>query len=256
MTPAQLPYQAPWYNVGGGRYTGGEPAFYNPQQLPWVSVLENNWETMRDELLALLEAQPTRLRPYFINKQMSFPPRHWKTMGLYFWNFALHKNCRKCPKTVALLKNIPGLTSFSLSVLEANSNINPHQGDTDAIYRCHVGIAIPEGLPNCGFQVGREVRPWEEGKALPFCDAQTHTAWNNSGQRRIILILDVMRPEYVSRQNGICAHVLASSAMQMLYQSFPFLGRRSGYLKDLLYHAVRVIVLGLLPLQRSFRRGT
>ena len=251
MKTAQAAYQSPWYNVGGGRYPGREPAFYDPAQLPWVPVLENNWQVMRDELLALLDTQPTRLKPYFINKQMSFPPLHWKTMGLYFWKFTLHRNCRKCPRTVALLKTIPGLTSFSLSVLEAGANINPHQGDTDAIYRCHVGLTIPEGLPNCGFQVGKEVRPWQEGKTLTFCDAQTHTAWNNSGQRRIILILDVMRPEYLDQQNDICAHVLASSAMQMLYQAVPGLGRRSGRLRGLLYQAARLLILGVLPLQRG-----
>ena len=253
MKPETLSYKKPWYNVEGGRYSGNEPSFYDPKQLPWVPVIENNWEIMRDELLALMKGRPERLRPYFINKEMSFPPRHWKTMGLYFWKFTMHKNCRKCPKTVKLLKSIPGLTSFSLSVLEAGSNINPHQGDTDAIYRCHVGISIPEGLPNCGFQVGKELRPWEQGKVLPFCDAQTHTAWNHSGERRIILILDVMRPEYVSRQNRICARVLASAVLQMLYQRFSFLRRRSGYLKGALYHISRVVILGILPIQRSFK---
>ena len=253
MKQASLNYKKPWYNVSGGRYNGNEPAFYDAQQLPWVAVLESNWEIMRNELLALMEVKPQRLQPYFINKEMSFPPKQWKTMGLYFWKFAMHKNCKRCPQTVAILKTIPGLTSFSLSVLEAGSNINPHQGDTDAIYRCHVGISIPEGLPNCGFQVGKEIRPWEEGKALPFCDAQTHTAWNHSNERRIVLILDVMRPEYIDRQNSVCAHVLASSFLQMLYQRFKVLGSRSGYLKSTLYHVSRITILGVLPIQRGLR---
>lgn len=243
----------PWYNVFGGRYTGDQPFFYDPEKLPWIPVLENNWKIMRDELLQLLNDKPERLKPYYINKEMSFPPRHWKTMGLYFWKFTMHKNCKRCPKTVAILKDVPNLTSFSLSILEAGANINPHQGDTDAIIRCHVGIVVPGGLPDCGFQVGKEVRPWAEGKALPFCDAQTHTAWNNCKERRIILILDVVRPEFAKKQNRICAHVLASSALQMLYQRFPFLGRRSGYLKKVLYNFSRVLILGFLPLQRRFK---
>jgi aspartyl/asparaginyl beta-hydroxylase (cupin superfamily) len=243
-----------WYSVFGGRYTGDQPSFYDVKDLPWVPLLEENWEVMRDELLALIEEEPKRLQPYFINKKMSFPPKKWKTMGLYYWKITMHKNCDKCPKTVAIIKSIPGLTSFSVSVLEAESNINPHQGDTDAIYRCHIGVSIPDDLPNCGFQVGKEVRPWKEGKVLPFCDAQMHTAWNNTKERRIIIILDVMRPEYVKHQNSICAHVLASSVVQMLYQRFSFLSGKSGRLKYFLYHTSRIAILGILPIQRKFKR--
>ncbi len=184
---------------------------------------------------------------------MSFPPRQWKTMGLYFWKFTMHANCRKCPETVRLLKSIPGLTSFSLSVLEAGANINPHQGDTDAIYRCHVGLSIPAGLPDCGFQVGSEIRAWEEGKALPFCDAHTHTAWNHTKVRRLILIADVMRPEYINQQNRICASVLASSVLQMLYERFPFFSHRTGYTKRFLYAILQFLILCVLPIQRVFK---
>jgi aspartyl/asparaginyl beta-hydroxylase (cupin superfamily) len=243
----------PWYNEFGGRYAGNQPFFYERKDLPWIKVLEDNWEIFRDELVNLIESKPELLKPYFINESMSFPPRHWKTMGLYFWKFTMHANCRKCPETVRILKSIPGLTSFSLSVLEAGANINPHQGDTDAIYRCHVGLSIPADLPDCGFQVGTEIRPWEEGKALPFCDAQTHTAWNHTKERRLILIADVMRPEYINQQNWVCARVLASSVLQMLYERFPFFGRRTGYTKKILYTTLRLLILGVLPIQRGFK---
>lgn len=240
----------PWYSVWGNRYSGTQPPFYDKSTLPWIKTLEDNWEVMRDELMALLESEPDRLKPYFINKTMAFPPNHWKTLGLYYWNLKIHENCVKCPKTVQLLRTIGGITSFSISVLEPGSNINPHQGDTDAIIRCHVGLVIPGTLPDLGFQVGPEIRAWEQGKALPFCDAITHTAWNHTKKRRVIINLDVMRPEFVKRQNGICAHVLASSYLQMLYPRFPFLGETKGYVRKLIYHVCRFLILAYLPLQR------
>lgn len=241
----------PWYNEFGGRYTGDQPFFYERKDLPWVQVLEDNWQVFRDELVALVESKPERLRPYFVNQAMSFPPRHWKSMGLYFWKLTMHKNCRECPETVRILKSIPGLTSFSLSVLEAGSNVNPHQGDTDATYKCHVGISIPDGLPECGFQVGTEIRAWKEGEALPFCDAHTHTAWNNSKKRRLILIVDVIRPEFLDQQNRVCAHVLASSILQILYERFHFFGRRTGYTRKVLYTILKFVILCALPIQRA-----
>ncbi|MEL7114884.1 MAG: aspartyl/asparaginyl beta-hydroxylase domain-containing protein [Pseudomonadota bacterium] len=243
----------PWYNIFGGRYSGDQPFFYERDSLPWVKTLEDNWQVMRDELVALSESQPERLRPYFINKSMSFPPRHWKTMGLYFWRYTMHANCRRCPETMRILKSIPGLTSCSLSVLEPGSNINPHQGDTDAIYRCHVGLSVPAGLPDCGFQVGTEIRGWENGKALPFCDAQTHTAWNQTDERRLIMIVDVVRPEFLRQQNAVCAHVLASSVIQMLYQASPTLNRLPGFVKRALYGTFQAAIVLYLPIQRRFR---
>lgn len=240
----------PWYNIFGGKYIGNEPSFYRREDLPWTKILEDNWEVIKSEVVLLMEQQPTKLKPYFINKSMSFPPKKWKTMGLFFWNFKMHSNCRKCPQTMKALKQIPHLTSASLSVLEAGSNINPHQGDTDAVIRCHLGLTIPAGLPTCGFQVGKDIMPWEEGKALPFCDAQTHTAWNQSTQRRLILIIDVVRPEFANQKNMVCAHVLASSVMQMLYQSFPSIGKWSGYLKKAMYNSVRYMIWLVLPIQR------
>jgi aspartyl/asparaginyl beta-hydroxylase (cupin superfamily) len=240
----------PWYSIFSGRYMGQEAPFYNREDLPWTKVLEDNWEMIRDEVITLIEVQPARLKPYFINKSMSFPPRKWKTMGLYFWKFRMHNNCKRCPKTVRLMKQIPNLTSCSLSVLEPGSNINPHQGDTNAVIRCHLGLSVPASLPECGFQVGKEIRSWENGKALPFCDAQTHMAWNNSKERRLILIIDVMREEFANAQNTVCAHVLASAALQMLYQHFAFLGRRSGYFKNALYKLLIAFIRIILPIQR------
>jgi ornithine lipid ester-linked acyl 2-hydroxylase len=245
----------PWYSIFGGRYRGDLPYFYDPEKFAWTKILEDNWEIIRDELIGLVEDTPDRLQPYKINKSMSFPPNHWKTMGLVFWKIKNHKNCRRCPETMRILKMLPGCTSASLSILEPHSNINPHQGDTDAVIRCHMGLSIPGILPDCGFQVGDEIRPWQEGKTLPFCDAQTHAAWNYTNTRRYVMNLDIMRPEFVRRQNGICAHVLASSAMQMLYQKYSWLRRRKRRVKKMIYQICRVIMFVYIPFQRISLRS-
>lgn len=245
----------PWYSIFGGRYKGDHPSFYDKDQLEWTKILEDNWQVIHDELLGLIEESPERLQPYNINKSMSFPPQRWKTMGLIFWNMRNHKNCRRCPETMKILKTLPGCTSASLSILEPQSNINPHQGDTDAVIRCHMGLEIPGSLPECGFQVDENITEWQEGVTLPFCDAQTHTAWNHTDERRYVMILDVMRPEFQSRKNEICAHVLASAAIQILYQEFDFLRRRKRYVKKILYHVMRISFFVFLPFQRISFRG-
>jgi aspartyl/asparaginyl beta-hydroxylase (cupin superfamily) len=244
------PPAQPWYNLFGGRYDRGQPCFHNREELPWTRTLEENAGVIRQEMLALLEGHASALKPYYINKAMSFPPRHWKTMSLLFWNLRMHRNCRRCPRTVGILESIPNLTACSLSVLEPGSNINPHQGDTDAIVRCHLGLSIPAGLPECGFQVGTEIRPWEEGRTLPFCDAHTHWAWNRTKERRMILIVDVIRPEYVRQKNAVCSRVLAFSLLQILYQEFRWLDRAPGRVKWVLHTVSRLAIRAFLPIQR------
>ena len=242
---------APWYMIDGGRYDGPE-SFLDPRDHPWLRILEDNWETIRDEVGALLERHEERLEPYF-NRLMFFPPRSWKTMGFYFWTWRIHKNCRACPKTVAILESIPNMTAGSVSVLEPHSNINPHQGDTNAIIRTHVGLVIPAPLPACGLQVGRDVRGWEEGRAIPFIDATTHSSWNQSDRRRVVLIVDVMRPEFAHRTFAVCTHVLASTFLQDVYQRFGWLNGLPGSVKYALHAAARAFLTVALPLQRLQR---
>lgn len=255
--PAPVPAagRREWYMVNGGRYPGEDPFFYDPEKFPWVKTLEDNWQEIRREIEAMLADQKTagRLKPYF-NRMMVFPPKHWKTLGFYFWGFRMHDNCRACPTVTRVLDSIPGMTAGSLSVLEAGSNINPHQGDTNAIIRSHLGLRVPAGLPECGFQVGPEIQPWHEGKMLLFCDAHTHTAWNHSKERRLILIVDVMLPEFAHRANAICSHVLASALLQRLYQRVQWLNKLPGKTQFALHFVVRNAIRAILPIQRRLGR--
>lgn len=249
---AQASTSAPppiWYMIHGGRFAGNEPYFYERQDFPWVETLERATPMILEELQALLHEDQERLRPYF-SRVMAFPPGQWKTLGFFFWKLKLHDNCRRCPRITELLESIPHLTAGSLSVLEPKSNINPHQGDTNAIVRAHLGLSIPAPLPDCGFQVGDEVRGWEEGKMLLFCDAHNHTAWNHTGERRLVFIVDVMRPELADRTDAICSHVLASQVLQRLYQRFAWLGGTAGRWRYVLHFVLRAAIRVILPIQR------
>jgi aspartyl/asparaginyl beta-hydroxylase (cupin superfamily) len=223
------PKLKPTYMIYGGRFSGSEPFFYDPKDFSWVKQLEENWSIIQEEAQALLKQHPNRLQPYF-NQALSFPPEHWKTLGFYFWKYKFDDNCRECPRTVRILESIPNMTAGSLSVLEPGSNINPHYGDTNAIIRVHLGLSVPAPLPDCGFQVGDEVREWKEGRALLFCDTHYHSAWNKSDQRRLVLIVDVMRPEFADQTDTICVHVLTSMFLQSLYQRLPWLHVMPGWL--------------------------
>lgn len=146
------------------------------------------------------------------------------------------KACRECPGTVNLLRDIPGLVSASVSIMEPHAEIKPHFGDTDAIYRCHLGLVIPGGLPGCGIRVGYEDRAWQHGQLIVFNDANYHTAWNQTDQRRIVMILDIIRPEYLRQQKWICSLVLASIFRQLLSElTGIFKGKDNFFTKGFIY---------------------
>lgn len=183
-----------WFSRDGGEFGGSEPRYSDPSDFPWVSRIESQWTIIRDELAALLARDSIRLIPY-PNGELTTSPRRWKTFALMFWLHELKHNCALCPQTWALLKDIPGISSASFSLLEPHTAINPHRGDTNATIRCHLGIAIPAQAPECAFQVADEVRSWQDGKLLMFCDAYEHAAWNNTDGQRYILIIDIFRQE-------------------------------------------------------------
>lgn len=113
------------------------------------------------------------------------------------------------PQTTLLLNKIPHLVSASFSMLEPHTQIAPHHGDTNAIVRCHLGLKIPESLPICGMKVGTELKSWENGKVMIFCDAYLHSAFNNSNQKRYVLIVDIIKTDFIKKEIYVCGGVLA-----------------------------------------------
>lgn len=210
----------PWYSFFGGEYTESL-TYYDKSSFEWTQLLENNWPVIKTELQEFLSKNQGKLVPYFNNEMVSGPTK-WKALSFMFWTLRFRKNSDQCPRTMALLQKVPHLVSASVSLLEPHTQIKPHRGDTNAIIRCHLGLTVPSSLPHCGFQVGDEQRSWEEGKLLLFNDAAWHFAWNNTDQQRLILLLDVIRPEFSHKKKTICRTVLAALAWQYLSQKIRF----------------------------------
>ena len=218
------PTPHPWFADDGRAYPGSEPCYYDTADFPWVAALEAQWTTIRDELLDNLEREQAPLEPY-MDRTLTSRPDQWKTLGLMFWTLRSRDNCRRFPRTWALLRGIPGLTAASLNLLEGGTTIKPHFGNTDAIIRCHLGLVVPEPAPKCAFRVGGETRSWDEGRLLMFCDAHQHTAWNNSDRRRYILVLDIMRPQFAARRHATAARVLGAIHFEAAMQRRAWLRR-------------------------------
>ena len=130
------------------------------------------------------------------------------------WQY--HNNCRRFPKTYALLKSIPNLTFAEFTVLEPHSRVLPHIGETNTTIRGHLGISIPAKLPHADIRVGNEERIWEEGKVVIFSDCHRHTVWNDTNERRFVLVFDITRKEFASRKYWVNAQSLAALKIKFI----------------------------------------
>ncbi len=201
-------------------YKGPEPPFAEPSQFNWAKDFEKEADSIKKELQAYLTAN--NLQSYF-NSSMVSKPNSWKTIALKTWSIELFKNQIKFPLTTALLNKYPQIISASFNLLTPNSKIHPHCGDTNAIYRCHLGLVIPAGLPDCGIKVNCQDKAWEQNKWLIFMDAYVHEAWNDTDKERYIFLIDVLRDEFTSEKSKVCSTVLTSLFLQKRAEKFKFL---------------------------------
>jgi aspartyl/asparaginyl beta-hydroxylase (cupin superfamily) len=236
-----------WFSDKGGEFRGTEPYYFDTHTIPWVGVVESKWEVIRDELRSFVASNRNRLEPY-MNAEMSSRPNKWRTLGLMFWTLRVQENCRNFPKTLDILGAVPGLIAVSFNLLEGGTTIKPHYGNTNAIYRCHLGIEIPARAPQCAFRVGNDIRSWEEGKLLVFCDAHEHTAWNNTQKDRYVLVMDVIRPEFARRKLSISSRVLSGIYLETAQQRSPWIRRATGspLLNAVAFAGFRMFFLGRL----------
>lgn len=231
-------------------YQGPEPFFYDPSKYEWAKILEDNWHIIRDEMADIIAGRKeiTLSSP---NPPYLSDPGAWK--NIYFYNFMwqYHKNCRLFPKTFALLKSIPNLTFAEFTVLEAHTQVLPHIGETNTTIRGHLGIVIPAPLPVMGIRVGNEERGWHEGKVTLFSDCHRHTVWNNSDQRRFVLVFDITRDEFAGSKMWVNAQSLSALTIKYIDEKLSFFKHLPKPLLHFIHKCIAVLWYLYLPLQRN-----
>lgn len=243
-----------WFGTSGTPYNRNNTRYYNVSDYSWASGIEQEWPTLKEEISKFIKEQDS----LFISNENTYAGlanvKGWHSMSSLFWGLKTQDTFAKnCPKTYAALKKIPGIISISFSKLEPQSKISKHHGETNAIMRCHLGIEVPDGLPNCGISVDSEDKGWIEGKWLFFNDAQEHYAWNLTEKRRILIIIDIIRPEFVHLKNLICARSLTEYFLGKRENIYPFLQKLPIGIKRLFIYTGTGIVLLLRPFLNSFR---
>lgn len=208
-----------WFSDKGPECPDIVPSFYDPKDFPELKPLEDHFLEILDEILALVSE--TEVKPYMDHSMTK--GNNWRTRGIVFWDYWDKEIAKRCPKTWAVLSNIPGLSTASINVLEANTDILPHIGDTNAVVRGHLPLVVPsKDSSQCGFRVQTENRAWEEGKLLLFPDSSRHSAWNHTQHPRMLLLFDIIKPEFREKRRYISSRVLSKIHADAFYSRNPF----------------------------------
>ena len=164
---------------------------------PWAEQLEENWAAIRSEADKVLRDRRSipPLRTLSPDHNAIAVDDRWRSYFLWGYGLRWKSNCEQCPETARLLEGIPGLLTAFFSVLLAGSHIPRHTGPTKAILTAHLGLTIPRNPEACRMQVGGRNVTWQEGRVVVFDDMYPHEVWNDSDEDRVVLLLQVKRPQ-------------------------------------------------------------
>lgn len=195
-----------------------QPHYFDPAQFPGTKILEGNFEAIRAEILALYGETPEAFQANFT--PYAYKEEGWRTINLYSYFLRYPENCARLPVLDSVVRQIPGMSMAQVAVLRPHTRIKAHYGDTNGLIRSHLGIVVPATLPDLGIRIHNENHGWEEGKVFCICIAHRHYAWNNTDRHRIVLVLDVIRPDLFGRRYEVASNALAVITMKFFATKF------------------------------------
>lgn len=190
-----------------------------------LQTLQDNWRDIQAEAMALLAQRDTipplgKISPD--HRRIASGPQ-WKSFFFEGYGFRSPANCAQCPRTAELLNQVPGLVVAFYSIMEGDTHVPRHKGLTKAWLNCHLPLIVPTAKGRCEMHVDDQCQTWTEGKWLVFDETYPHEVWNETGQPRIVLMLQVRRP---MRWPG-------RAVARMLYEAV----RRTSFVQDV-RHAI------------------
>jgi aspartyl/asparaginyl beta-hydroxylase (cupin superfamily) len=194
--------------------------FFDRDCFPWLPTLEAATETIKGELLTLLDEGMPGFAPY-IQYTPGTPENQfaelnhnsrWSSLWLWKDGIAQQEPMARCPETTAVLAELPlcdqpGFAPTALfSALAPRTRIPPHTGSTNSRLLVHLPLVLPGPA---GFRVGNETRHWQIGEAWAFDDTIEHEAWNDADDTRVILIFDIWNPLLSMAERELVTALLA-----------------------------------------------
>lgn len=173
---------------------GKNTPFVEVSRFPELQVLQDNWQTIRDEALRLNDSTQIKASSAYDDVGFhSFFRYGWKRFYLKWYGADLASAGQLCPKTLEFLKPLKSVKGAMFAMLPPGSELKKHRDPYAGSFRYHLGLVTPNS-DSCYICVDGQNYAWRDGEAVIFDETYLHYARNDSDQNRIILFLDIKRP--------------------------------------------------------------
>lgn len=162
------------------------------EHLPQVKLLLDNWETIRDEALALYEGGLIATKSD-LPASSFYKDNRWKSFYLKAYDHPIPSAWEKAPKTMALINQVENMNLALFAVLMPGKKLSSHHDPFSYTVRFSLGLSTPND-PRCGLTIDGEKYTWRDGEGVIFDETYFHDAFNETEVPRIILMTDIDRP--------------------------------------------------------------
>jgi len=169
-------------------------SYLDRKDFPRLDRFDENWETIRDEAKRVFqEVLPKPVHPKYDLAFYSFMKHGWNRFYLKWYGDPMPSALKHCPKTAALLQDMPEIRGAMFALLPPGGSLPRHRDPYAGSLRYHLGLVTPNS-PDCRILVDGEPYYWRDGQLVLFDETYIHSAVNKTGEARIILFMDVERP--------------------------------------------------------------
>ncbi len=166
--------------------------FVETERFPELKIIEDNWEIIREEALALYESGHIAAKDD-LPASSFYKNNRWTSFYLKSYNHNIPSAYDLAPKTMALIEQVPSMRLALFACLNPGKKINNHHDPFAFTLRYSLGLSTPNS-DDSGLIVNGEDYKWADGQSILFDETYLHSAYNNSDKPRIILMTDIERP--------------------------------------------------------------
>jgi beta-hydroxylase len=168
--------------------------FTDIKHYPELQKLEDNWEVIRDEAMALYDSGHIAIGED-LPASGFYKNGRWKSFYLKSFNNKIPSAYELAPRTMALIDQVPSMQMALFAVLMPGKDLKKHHDPFAFTLRYSLGLSTPNSSDCCLVVDGQDM-PWEDGKSYIFDETYMHSVYNKTDKMRIILMTDVDRPLY------------------------------------------------------------
>lgn len=196
------PYLLRVLNSAFAREAGGNdrPAMFDiDTTYPALRLLDRHQDEIRAELGPVLSERHRIPRYHEVDRIQADisgegdSSKAWRVFMLKWLAGGVEANRARCPRTAALIDEVPGVVGAFFSVLEAGKSVPAHDGPYLGYLRYHLALKVPARNPP-SIRIKDHWHTWVDGQSILFDDSWNHEVSNASDEIRVVLIVDVLRP--------------------------------------------------------------